>query len=80
MRPAHEVLQSRLAIYLGPHTARNAVKLCSARMFQRTPDELGTEEVRRMVESFRPILKTLLGGEHCDKILSQVALELSLRS
>jgi hypothetical protein len=80
VRRAHEVLQSRLAIYLGPHTAKSAVRLCSARMFQRAPDELDTEDVRRMVESFRPMLKTLLGVEHCDKILALLAVELSLRS
>jgi hypothetical protein len=57
-----------------------AVRLCAERLYQRAPEELGVEEVRRMVDSFRPILKALLGDVHCDKILARLTIELSLRS
>jgi hypothetical protein len=75
LRQPVEVIRDRLAVYLGPHTARNAVKT-----FFGAGEDLDVARAQEKLASLRPMLKTLLGSSQCERILSQLTVELGLRA
>jgi hypothetical protein len=75
LRQPVEVIRDRLAVYLGPHTARNAV-----RTFFADGDTLDAPRAAEKLGALRPMLKTLLGSSQCERILAQLTVELELRS
>jgi hypothetical protein len=77
LRQPVEVIRDRLAVYLGPHTARNAVKTFFG---GSEADTLDAVRAASMLGALRPMLKTLVGSSQCERILSQLTLELGLRS
>jgi hypothetical protein len=78
MRQPFEVLRDRLAIYLGPHTARSALKTFADKRLNMAPEQMNATEARQLVEALRPMLKTLVGAAQCERIVSQLNLELEL--
>lgn len=68
---------SRLAEYLGPHTARSAVKTFAQSALRRTPEELRLEDMPRLLDALRPMLRTLVGHAISDDILGSLAQELA---
>ncbi len=80
MRQPFEVLRDRLAVYLGPHTARSALKTFADKTLQVAPEHMTATEARRLVEALRPMLKTLVGAAQCERIVSQLNIELELHA
>ena len=80
MRPPFDVLRDRLAIYLGPHTARSALRTFADKSLAVPLEEISTEQARRLLEKLRPVLKTLVGAAQSDRIVSQLTLELELHA
>jgi hypothetical protein len=80
MRQPFEVLRDRLAVYLGPHTARSALRTFADKTLTKAPEEMSAAEARRLVEALRPMLKTLVGAAQCERIVSQLAIELELHA
>ncbi len=74
-----EIVRDRLGLYLGPNTARTAVKTFSQKALGLPPEALSTEQVKQLLEALRPMLKTLLGATQCDRILTQLSVEIDLR-
>lgn len=72
-----DVLRDLVARYLGPNTARNALKTFSARTFGRPPEALGASEVLRLAETLRPMLRTLLGAAQTEALLETFKKELA---
>jgi hypothetical protein len=68
---------SRLAEYLGPHTARSAVKTFAQSALHRAPEELRLEDMPRLLDALRPMLRTLVGHAISDDILDALAQELA---
>ena len=60
----------RLAEYLGPHTARAAVRTFARSALVLEPEELRREHVPGLLEALRPMLKSLLGKAICEDILA----------
>ena len=79
MRPPFEVLRDRLSIYLGPNTARTALKTFAHKSLGLAAEELTTPQAKQLLDALRPMLKTLVGAAQCDRILAQLAVELDLR-
>ena len=75
-RQIAEVVESRLATYLGPHTARVAVKTFSMRALGRGPETLTHADVPELVKALRPMLRTMVGKVKCEAILTQLEREL----
>jgi hypothetical protein len=67
-------------VYLGPHTARSALKTFADKTLQGPPEQMTSSEARRLVEALRPMLKTLVGASQCERIVSQLAIELELHA
>jgi len=71
-------IASRLARYIGPHTARVAVKTFAARGLQRGPETLTVTDVPAMTQALRPMLRTLVGRQRCEIVLQQILGEFGL--
>jgi hypothetical protein len=75
-RQIPDVIADRLATYLGPHTARVAVKTFSMRALGRGPETLTLADIPDLVKALRPMLRTMVGKVKCEAILAQLEREL----
>lgn len=67
-----DIIVERLAVYLGPNTARLAlVTFCQAALAM-PPTAVTRSDVPRVLAALRPMLRTLLGGERCDEVLARI--------
>jgi hypothetical protein len=73
-----ETIAARMAVYLGPHTARIAVKTFSQRALGRGPDSLELPDVPELLAALRPMLRTLVGHSQCEIVLQRIERELGL--
>jgi hypothetical protein len=73
-----ETVAARMAVYLGPHTARVAVKTFSQRAFGRGPESITLEDVPELLTALRPMLRTLVGHSQCEIVLLRIQRELRL--
>jgi hypothetical protein len=71
----HAVVEARLAEYLGPNTARNAVRTFARGKLGLEPDTLSVADLPRLSEALRPMLRTLLGAGTADAILARISEE-----
>ena len=65
-------IAQRLGRYLGPHTARVAVKTFAARGLGRGPETLTLSDVPAMTQALRPMLRTLVGKQRCEIVVQQI--------
>jgi hypothetical protein len=79
MKIPFEVLRDRLTIYLGPNTARTALKTFAQKALGMAAEDLSTSQAKQLLEALRPMLKTLVGAAQCERILAQLVIELDLR-
>lgn len=77
--PLADALAKQMAAYLGPHTARVAVKTFSYRALGRGPETLTLADVHELTEALRPMLRTLVGRERCDFIVDRARRSLGGR-
>jgi len=70
---AADVFAEELARWLGPHTARRAVRTFALRALGTTPEQLLQRDVSRLSAALRPMLKTLLGNSQSEQVLRAVA-------
>lgn len=80
MRLPHEVLRDRLAVYLGPNTARTALKTFAHKSVGVAPEDMTPEQAKRLLEALRPMLKTLLGAAQAEQLVANMSLEMDLRT
>ncbi len=73
----HEIMARRLAEYLGPNTARVAVRVFSERATGHAEGPLTSDERSRVLDALRPMLRTLLGTRRAEDVLEQLARDLA---
>ena len=73
-----ERIAERLANYLGPHTARVAVKTFTLKALGRGPDTLTLADVPRLQDALRPMLRTFVGRVQCEVVIEQISLGVGL--
>ena len=78
MQAPHEIVFRHLARYLGPHTAKTALKTFSERSLQKPPELVTRLDAPKLLLALRPMLRTLIGADECEAVLQQVTRELSL--
>jgi hypothetical protein len=71
-----EVIRDRLSVYLGPHTARTALRTFSQRTFGLAPEQVTLVQIPALLEALRPALRTLLGGEQTEAVIRSLIKEL----
>lgn len=70
-KPA-DIVRDKLSHYLGPFTAKNAVKMFAAQNLSTDPDHITVDQVPALLESLGPMLRTLLGKEGADGVIEEV--------
>ena len=70
-----EKVGDRLAVYLGPHTARVAVKTFTQKALGRGPETLTADDVPALSAALRPMLRTFVGRARCELVLEEIAQE-----
>ncbi len=73
-RSVQEIILARLAMFLGPNTARVALRTFAARS-GRTPEALTREDVPEVLAALLPMLRTLLGRERAESLVRELAQE-----
>jgi hypothetical protein len=71
-------IAAQLARYLGPHTARVAVKTFSQRGLGRGAETLTVADVPAVSQALRPMLRTLVGKQRAEVVLQQILREFGL--
>lgn len=70
--PIADGIAALLAIYLGPYTARAAVKASSLDALGRAPDTLTPEDVSVLAEALRPVLRTFVGRAQAGILVDEI--------
>jgi hypothetical protein len=70
------IIEARLALLLGPNTARTAVRTFCERALAHGPETLTAAEAPRLLAALRPTLRTLLGAATAERVLAEIAEEL----
>jgi hypothetical protein len=73
-RSVQEIILGRLAMFLGPNTARVALKTFAART-GRSPEALTRADVPEVLAALLPMLRTLIGRERAESLVRQLAQE-----
>ena len=76
MADVAQTVAQRIAIYLGPHTAKNAVKTFAERALGRAPETLTAADVEPLLTALRPMLRTLVGAAQTDALIKELKREL----
>jgi hypothetical protein len=76
IQPPAQVIVDALSVYLGPNTARNALKTFAERSLGLAPEAVTRGDCPRLLEALRPMLKTLLGAAQADALLAKLSREL----
>jgi len=75
-RSIQDVIVDRLAAFLGPHTARVALKTFAEASGGRKAETLTRADVPAVLAALRPMLRTLLGRERAEGLVQKLAQEL----
>jgi hypothetical protein len=73
--PVADRIAARLSRYLGPHTARVAVKTFSQKALGRGPETISAEDVVALESALRPMLRTFIGRAQCEVVLQEIVKE-----
>lgn len=68
-------MQKRLAVYVGPHTARLSLKTFAQKHFDVLPDALPPSALPELVRSLRPLLRSMLGEADSEKLSRLLLVE-----
>jgi hypothetical protein len=73
--PAIERLQRRLAVFVGPHTARLSLKTFAQKQFGMAPADLPLSALPELVKSLKPLLRSMLGESDGEKLSRLLLME-----
>jgi hypothetical protein len=71
-------IADRLAVYLGPHTGRVAVKTFAQKALGRGPETLAVADLPKLESALRPMLRTLVGSARAELVLAEIRRELGV--
>jgi hypothetical protein len=74
--PIADKIAARLTTYVGPHTARVAVKTFTMKAVGRGPETLTLRDWPALEAALRPMLRTFVGRAQCEVVLKQMAREI----
>jgi hypothetical protein len=76
--PTAQQIADHLATYLGPHTARVAVKTFCMRALNHGPEELLPMDAPALLEALKPMLRAFVGRERSEAIVERIRKEVEL--
>jgi hypothetical protein len=71
-----EIIFKQLARYLGPSTAKTALRTFCEKTCKKPPEQLTNGEAISLLAALRPMLRTLLGVGESDQVLARLTREL----
>ena len=71
-----DIIFRHLARYLGPSTAKTALRSFCEKTFSKPPEDLSVPEAVKLLAALRPMLRTLLGVGESDQVVQQLTREL----
>ena len=71
-----DVVRNELAVYLGPFTARTAVRTFSKKALGSEPDSVTKEQIPQLLDALGPALRTLLGKASAERVVEHLRKEL----
>jgi hypothetical protein len=77
-RPPAEIVREKLAQYLGPFTAKNAVQMMAKQAAGTDADHVTRTQVPAVLDALGPTLRTLLGKATAEKVADEIRRELAL--
>ena len=76
--PTAQQIADHLAEYLGPHTARVAVKTFSMRALGRGPEDLLPMDAAAVLDALKPMLRAFVGRERAEAVIERIRQEVEL--
>jgi hypothetical protein len=73
--PLSEYLAQKLGRFLGPHTAKNALKVFAQKAVNKAPAELAAADLEPLLLALRPMLRTLIGARESEQLLDDIRKE-----
>jgi hypothetical protein len=73
-----DFLAQKLARFLGPHTAKNALKVFAQKALNKAPEELAPNDLEPLLLALRPMLRTLIGARESEQLLEDIRKEVPL--
>jgi len=70
----NELVIQRLSLYLGPHTARMAMKTFAKQALGLPPDQVLFVDAPKLLAALRPMLRTLLGSDHAEAVVRELTI------
>jgi hypothetical protein len=67
-----DAIEKRLAFFLGPHTARAAVKTFCHKALGRGPETLTAADIPALNDALRPMLRTFVGRAQAEIVLERI--------
>ncbi len=77
-RQPAEIVREKLAQYLGPFTAKNAVQMMAKQAAGVDADRITRTEVPALLDALGPTMRTLLGKATAEKVADEIRKELAL--
>lgn len=68
----------QLSEYLGPHTARTAIKTFADKSLGKPPEQVTRLDAPKLLAALKPMLRTLLGADECEALLHAIGEELAV--
>jgi hypothetical protein len=72
------IIADHLAVYLGAHTAKVAVKTFTQKAFGRGAETLTPADMPKLFDALRPMMNTLIGRNKCESVIHKLRVELKL--
>lgn len=73
-----QIVLAQLARYLGPSTAKTALKTFCDRAVKKPPEQISKEDAIPLITALQPMLRTLLGTNQCDELVKRMKQELGV--
>jgi hypothetical protein len=73
--PLPQLLALKLERFLGPHTAKNALKVFAQKALQKPPADLVPADLEPLLTALRPMLRTLIGARESEQLLDEIRKE-----
>jgi hypothetical protein len=71
-------IAEHLAVYLGAHTAKVAVKTFTLRTLGRGQETLTIADLPRLFDALKPMMNTLIGKKQSDAVIEKLRVELNV--
>lgn len=67
-----DIIQQHIAVHLGPHTAKMAVKMAAGKSVGLAPDAVQRGDVAKVIEELHPMLNVLIGRDRAQQTLDEI--------